>query len=107
MPVYRESSRRRTASIATILILFALHLAGCGTDGAAPEAVGTLAWDRVELVAELAEPITEIAVAEGGEVGGNRSLLTNQPWRALSSAGLREVCQGQRLFFLGMRSSTS
>ncbi|HET9485522.1 MAG TPA: HlyD family efflux transporter periplasmic adaptor subunit [Xanthomonadales bacterium] len=50
-----------------LVMLAAALLAGCAADDA-PVALGTLEWDRVELVAEAAEPIVEIAVREGDAV---------------------------------------
>ncbi|MGB5607107.1 MAG: hypothetical protein WBN51_11345, partial [Gammaproteobacteria bacterium] len=54
--------------------LLALLSAGCG-GVTVPDSVGLLEWDRVELIAEISEPIIEIRVREGTRVGAGAVLL--------------------------------
>lgn len=46
----------------------------CGQSGS-PPLLGTLEWDRVGVAAELSEPITRIAVAEGDQVATGAVIL--------------------------------
>jgi HlyD family secretion protein len=62
------------------LAVGALALAACGND--ANVLLGTLERDRVELVAEAAEPIVEIAVREGEAVAAGALLLRLDPGAA-------------------------
>jgi len=62
------------------LAVGALALAACGND--ANVLLGTLERDRVELVAEAAEPIVEIAVHEGEAVAAGALLLRLDPGAA-------------------------
>lgn len=66
--------RKILASIALI------GLAGCGQDQST--AVGTLEWDRVELIAELSEPIVEIRHREGDRLAEGEVILRLDPRRA-------------------------
>lgn len=61
--------------------LLALLLAACGGT-TPPVALGTLEWDRVELVAETSEPVLEIAVREGDAVDAGAVLLRLDDRRA-------------------------
>ncbi len=59
------------------LYLFSLSLlllVGCSRNGA-DHVVGTLEWDRIELVAEASEPIAQIAVKEGDLVQAGQLLV--------------------------------
>jgi HlyD family secretion protein len=67
--------------------LAAVLLAGCG-DGE-QGAVGTLEWDRVELVAEVSEPVVEVAQVEGALLAPGDLILQLDPGRA--EARLAEV----------------
>ncbi|MEE4380615.1 MAG: HlyD family efflux transporter periplasmic adaptor subunit [Pseudomonadales bacterium] len=58
-----------------------LMLAGCGPSGV-DYAVGTLERERIELVAETAEPLLAFAVEEGDEVDAGALLLRQDPARA-------------------------
>jgi len=53
--------------------ILAAALAACGTD--APQALGTLEYDRITLPAPAAERIVEISVREGQSVRAGQSLL--------------------------------
>lgn len=59
-----------------------LSLAACTRAPEAPRALGQLAWDRLELTAEAAEPIRAIPVREGQAVGVGELLLRLDPQRA-------------------------
>ncbi len=65
-----------------LLCLFALFvLAGC-RDTPTDIALGTIEWDRVELVATAAEPVTAIAVREGDPVAPDDLVLEQRADRA-------------------------
>jgi len=55
--------------------------AGCGNN-AGQHIVGTLEWERIELVADAAEPILEIAVHEGDRVSKEQVVLRLDSRRA-------------------------
>lgn len=61
-----------------------LLAAGCGSEPSAPRLVGTLEWDRVELIAEASEPIAELLVREGESVEPGRALVRFDPERRLA-----------------------
>ena len=42
-----------------LTVVLALLSSACSENDGLPAIVGTLAWDRIELVAEIGEPITE------------------------------------------------
>lgn len=71
-------SRRAPVLIALSLAL----LAACGSGSNEARIVGSLASDRVELSAEVAEPITAILVAEGEAVSAGQLLLRQDARRA-------------------------
>jgi HlyD family secretion protein len=50
-------------------------LAACGPRPPEHQAVGTLEWDRVELIAEVSEPIVELLAREGEQVEAGRALV--------------------------------
>jgi HlyD family secretion protein len=60
--------------------LLVVLVSGCDNPSA-QQAVGTLEWDRVELVAESAEPITEIAAHEGDRLKQGDLILRLDPSR--------------------------
>ncbi|EGV27666.1 secretion protein HlyD family protein, partial [Thiorhodococcus drewsii AZ1] len=65
----------------TVTLLIALFgLAGCVQDS--NTAVGTLEWDRVELIAELSEPIVEIRHREGDQLAEGEVILRLDPRRS-------------------------
>jgi HlyD family secretion protein len=90
------------------LVLIALSLLACSDDAARTRVVGELASDRIELTAEFAEPIVEIAVAEGAAVSEGQLLLRQDSTRgearlaqaeaalAQSQARLDELIRGPR-----------
>ena len=88
-------------------ILAALFMLGCNS--AEDVAVGTLEWDRVELVAEASEPIIEIARREGQRVSPGDVILRFDARRAKArlaeaqaardeaAARLAELARGARV----------
>ncbi len=62
-------------------LLSVLLISGCGAEQADHRAVGTLEWDRVELIAEISEPILELLVKEGEWVEPGRALVQLDPAR--------------------------
>jgi HlyD family secretion protein len=68
----------------------ALGLAGCAPK-APPVALGTLEWDRVELVAEASEPVRDIAVREGDAVAAGDLLLRLDDRRARAELAQAEA----------------
>jgi HlyD family secretion protein len=70
-----------------LLILF--YLTGCQSEQDQPRLVGTLEWDRIELIAERSEPIVNIPVQEGDWVESGQVLVQLNSTRAL--ARLQEV----------------
>jgi len=69
--------------------LVALPLAACDDPDSHNVVVGELASDRIELVAEVNEPILEVFVAEGQTVTAGQLILRQDDTRA--SARLREA----------------
>ncbi|HNP35305.1 MAG TPA: HlyD family efflux transporter periplasmic adaptor subunit [Woeseiaceae bacterium] len=63
------------------VVLIALVLSACARDDNS-RIVGTTASDRISLIAEFSEPITEIAVAEGEQVVAGQVLLRLDTARA-------------------------
>jgi HlyD family secretion protein len=70
--------------------LVALLSGGCAAP-APPAALGTLEWDRVELVAEASEPVLEIAVREGDAVAAGDLLLRLDDRRARAELAQAEA----------------
>ncbi|MDH4003314.1 MAG: hemolysin D, partial [Gammaproteobacteria bacterium] len=69
--------------------LAAMSLAACDNPDNLNVVVGELASDRIELIAEVNEPILEILVAEGEPVTAGQLILRQDDTRA--SARLREA----------------
>lgn len=90
------------------LLLVPPLLAACDSRPPENQAVGTLEWDRVELIAEISEPIVELPAHEGDQVEPGRVLVRLDPARrqALTdqaraardqaAARLRELERGPR-----------
>src|SRR3546814_13103287 len=72
LPRFPMKARLRKSSV--LLALCLLPLAGCRDD--APQALGTLEYDRVTLPALVAERIVSIDVREGQRVEAGAALLT-------------------------------
>lgn len=73
----------------TVAGLAVLSLAACDNSDNLNVVVGELASDRIELIAEVNEPILEILVAEGERVTAGQLILRQDDTRA--SARLREA----------------
>lgn len=54
---------------------FMALLTGCNPQSTEPAFLGTLEWERVELIAEKSEPIAEVLVKEGDTVAAGQVLL--------------------------------
>jgi len=78
-----------------VTCLAALPLAACDDADVANVVVGELASDRIELVAEVNEPITEIAVAEGETVTAGQLVLRQDDTRARARLREAEAAVGQ------------
>ncbi|MDJ0813620.1 MAG: HlyD family efflux transporter periplasmic adaptor subunit [Woeseiaceae bacterium] len=80
----------------TVLVIAAAALLGaCETSDDANRVVGELTSDRVELVAEFAEPIVELLVAEGEAVAAGQVLLRQDATRAEARLAEAEAALGQ------------
>jgi len=77
------------------LLCVAAALAACGADENPNRVVGELASDRIELTAEVGEPITAIAVAEGDVVEAGQVLLEQDDVRATARLAEAEAALGQ------------
>lgn len=81
----------------TIMSFAALALmTACSSADDAYRVVGELASDRIELVAETNEPITEIAVAEGESVSAGQVLARQDSTRAAAHLAEAEAALGQQ-----------
>lgn len=76
------------------LALLVLVAGGCRREEA-PAALGTLEWDRIELVAEASEPLVEVAVREGDRVeqGALVARLDDARLRADAAAAAAEAAR--------------
>jgi HlyD family secretion protein len=78
-----------------VLLCCALALAGCAAE--APQALGTLEYDRIALPAPAAERIVSIAVREGDRVPAGALLMTLEPVRiAAQTEAARAQADAQR-----------
>ena len=77
------------------LLVSLLFVAACEDADQANRVVGQLASDRIELTAEFAEPIVEIAVAEGVEVKAGDLLVRQDPTRAAARLAEAEAALAQ------------
>jgi len=73
----------------------ALALAACDAPTDENRIVGELASDRIELTAEVAEPITEILVTEGEAVSAGQVLMRQDTSRADARLAEAEAALGQ------------
>jgi HlyD family secretion protein len=78
-----------------LLIAGALALAACDASTDDNRIVGELASDRIELTAEVAEPITEILVAEGEVVTAGQVLIRQDASRADARLAEADAALGQ------------
>ncbi len=75
----------------TSLLLSAALLSACNGSDDAPRMVGTLERDRVEIVAEAAEPIVSVEVREGDRVTAGQILLRQETTMAIARASQAEA----------------
>ncbi len=78
-----------------LLTAGALVLAACDASTNDNRIVGELASDRIELTAEVAEPISEILVAEGEVVTAGQALMRQDTSRADARLAEAEAALGQ------------
>lgn len=71
-------------TLLALLIPFATVVTACDPSGNEDRVVGTLSSDRIELTAEFAEPIINIAVAEGSVVEPGEIILQQDDSRAIA-----------------------
>ena len=69
------------SSLAALCVASWLSLAGCNRDSGPRPLLGTLEWDRIAVVAEVSEPITQMLVKEGDHVEAGHLLMTLDPRR--------------------------
>jgi HlyD family secretion protein len=72
-----------------------LLLAGCNQNGNHMPVMGTLEWDRIELIAETAEPIVEIRVREGEQVQLGQVVLRQETSRYQAQLDEAEAARAQ------------
>lgn len=77
------------------LVASALALGACDSSTDENRIVGELASDRIELTAEVAEPITEILVAEGEAVTAGQVLMRQDASRADARLAEADAALGQ------------
>lgn len=70
------------ARLVVTVLSIAVLVGACESDPDKSRMVGELASDRVELTAEVAEPITEVLVVEGEQVTQGQVLIRQDPRRA-------------------------
>lgn len=78
-----------------VLVAFALIVGACDSSTNGNRFVGELASDRIELTAEVAEPIVEILVAEGAAVTAGQVLMRQDSVRAEARLAESEAALGQ------------
>ncbi len=76
-------------------IACALTISACDPSNGSSRIVGELASDRIELTAEVAEPITEILVAEGEAVIAGQALMRQDDARAIARLAESDAALGQ------------
>jgi HlyD family secretion protein len=72
-----------------------LLLAGCNQNGHHMPVMGTLEWDRIEVIAETAEPIVEIRVHEGEHVQVGQVVLRQETSRYQAQLDEAEAARAQ------------
>ncbi len=78
-----------------LTVVLALLSSACSENNGLPAIVGTLAWDRIELVAEIGEPITEIRVREGDRVEAGQVVLQQDASRYQAQLDEAEAARAQ------------
>lgn len=81
-----------------MLLTLPVWVGGCGSGSGDGRMVGELAWDRVELSNESAEPIREIPVQEGQQVEAGAILVQLDKRRAQANldAAIAKVTESER-----------
>lgn len=77
------------------LLLTALLLTGCNTNDENGPAVGTLEWDRIEVAAQLAEPVVAWDAREGRQVTAGQPLLHLDASRVRARVAAAEAARAQ------------
>ena len=86
----------RTDTLRTLLAGFMMAaLAGCGQHNDALSAVGTLEWDRIELSAEVTEPIIAIEVREGQRLAAGQVVLRLDDQRERAETAAAQAARDQ------------
>lgn len=78
-----------------IFVACVLTISACDSTSGDNRVVGELASDRIELTAEVAEPISEILVAEGESVTAGQVLMRQNAARAIARLAESEAALGQ------------
>lgn len=78
-----------------VWIAAAVFVSACDSSSDSNLVVGELTSDRIELTAEVAEPITEILVAEGATVAAGQVLMRQDAARAEARLAEYEAALGQ------------
>ncbi len=78
-----------------ILVVSAIVVAACDTSTDESRIVGELASDRIELTAEVAEPVVQILVTEGETVSAGQVLMRQDATRAAARLAEAEAALGQ------------
>lgn len=81
--------------IAAVGLALALALAGCDTEELPLKIVGQLESDRVEIAADVSEPVIGRAVVEGQAVDVGQILIEQDPARVLSRIAEAEAAANQ------------
>lgn len=76
-------------------LLVALLLNGCDNSAENRLAVGTLEWNRIEVAAQLAEPVTAWEVPEGSQVASGQVLLRLDATRERARLAAAEAARAQ------------
>lgn len=88
--------KQRRAALLTILALTPLLLCACDETDHARRVVGELASDRIEITAEVSEPIVDIVAAEGEAVSKGQVLVRQDSARAESRLAELEAALSQQ-----------
>ncbi len=80
----------RRCTLALVLLL-----AACNQNANHMQVMGTLEWDRIELIAETAEPIVEIRVREGDQVQAGQVVLRQETSRYQAQLDEAEAARAQ------------
>lgn len=78
-----------------ILLVTALLLTGCDTNDENGPAVGTLEWDRIEVAAQLAEPVVAWKTQEGQPVSAGQPLIQLDATRERARVAAAEAARAQ------------